>query len=87
MTQCRVALGPPGTAGCAGTENERRPTLKEEDIMFCPKCWAEYPKDFIECNVCKVPLTEENPKTSEHEHHHKPAPEKPSQPEPEKKKQ
>ncbi len=55
--------------------------------MFCPKCWAEYPKDFIECNVCKVPLTEENPKTSEHEHHHEPAPEKPAKSEPEKEKQ
>jgi hypothetical protein len=42
--------------------------------MFCPKCWAEYPKDFIECNVCKVPLTEERPDSSKHEHHHKDTP-------------
>jgi hypothetical protein len=39
-------------------------------MPFCPKCWTEYPKDFIECNVCKVPLTEEKPGSSKHEHHH-----------------
>jgi predicted amidophosphoribosyltransferase len=38
-------------------------------MPFCPKCWKEYPKDFIECNVCNVPLTEEKPEAAEHEHH------------------
>jgi uncharacterized membrane protein YvbJ len=39
-------------------------------MPFCPKCWKEYPKDFIECNVCNVPLTEEKPDASKHESHH-----------------
>jgi len=39
-------------------------------MPFCPKCWKEYPKDFIECRVCEVPLTDEKPEKGEHEHHH-----------------
>jgi uncharacterized membrane protein YvbJ len=38
-------------------------------MPFCPKCWKEYPKDFIECNVCNVPLTKEKPEAAAHEHH------------------
>jgi predicted amidophosphoribosyltransferase len=38
---------------------------KQEENMFCPKCWAEYPKDFIECRVCNEPLVEERPDASE----------------------
>lgn len=38
--------------------------IKEDMMPFCPKCWQEYPKDFIACKVCDVPLTDEKP----HEH-------------------
>jgi predicted amidophosphoribosyltransferase len=38
-------------------------------MPFCPKCWKEYPKDFIECNVCNEPLTDKKPDAAEHESH------------------
>lgn len=36
-------------------------------MPFCPKCWEEYPKDFIECNVCNEPLIDEKPDSSKTE--------------------
>ena len=51
-------------------------------MPFCPKCWEQYPKDFIECTTCKIPLTKEKPEEAGHEHHH----DEPTKPEPAKKK-
>lgn len=47
-------------------------------MPFCPKCWEQYPKDFVECTVCKIPLTEEKPDKSGHEHHHEEKPQEPA---------
>jgi|GEM_PF-4456625 hypothetical protein len=51
--------------------------------MFCPVCWKQYPKGFIKCDACDVPLSEGEPKGHEHHHHdEKPSkgPSKPSAP-------
>ena len=38
--------------------------------MFCPVCWKEYPKGFIKCDACDIPLTEkkEGDKSEGHVH-------------------
>jgi hypothetical protein len=49
--------------------------------MFCPVCWKKYPKGFLNCDACDVPLKEGEPEGHEHHHHeHEPA-EAPSTPE------
>lgn len=49
----------------------------EEDLMFCPVCWKQYPKGFIKCDSCNADLSEGEPQGHEHHHDTKPAQEKP----------
>lgn len=35
--------------------------------MFCPKCWEQYPKGWVNCKACDVPLVEQNPNPSKPE--------------------
>lgn len=35
--------------------------FREEDTMFCPRCWKEYPKGMRHCDSCRVELIEGKP--------------------------
>lgn len=52
----------------------------KEDIIFCPVCWKEYPRGFLKCDACDVPLAEGEPKGHEHHHHDVEPPQMPPKP-------
>jgi hypothetical protein len=46
-------------------------SLEKVDIMFCPKCKAEYREGFTMCSDCSIPLVAElSPEKEEAKDHH-----------------